>query len=472
MPAYRAGFVCLSYGGGTDMTDKHNMYLSGPILPIFAKTGLPIVLIMLVNGVFTIVDAYFLGRYVGVDAVIAVTLMFPLYIMLVALSTLVSGGFSSVYARFLGAGQHDLARSVFVAAIQLSLVVCLVLIVLFTSFGRVISVQIANGSEDLAGLGRSYLSILIWCSPLAFILGINLDALRAEGVLAAMAGITLLSALLNIVFDWLFVAQMGWGVPGSAYGTVLSQICALVVLAIFRVSQHTAGMRQTQNWLAKPDVKQWRAMLALGAPSSLGYVGLSLSAGITLFCIQIWAGAQFEATSGAFGIMTRLKTFMFLPLLVVSLAFQTIVGNNFGAGQMDRTAATVRIAIVTALVYCVLMQIIFVLIAPYVGAWFVEDARIQAELARILPVTTLSMFAFGPLMMIATYFQAIGDAARAAILGLSRTYLFAIPLTFALPFVVGEWGIWLAGVIAEFLVFTLTAIVVMRYRRHLAAVAA
>ena len=158
------------------MTDKHNMYLSGPILPIFAKTGLPIVLIMMVNGLFTIVDAYFLGRYVGADAVIAVTLMFPLYMMLVALSTLVSGGFSSVYARVLGAGDHLQARSVFVAAIQLSLLVCLVLMALFAGFGEAVSVQIANGSEALARLGRSYLSILIWCSPLAFILGINLDA--------------------------------------------------------------------------------------------------------------------------------------------------------------------------------------------------------------------------------------------------------------------------------------------------------
>ncbi len=452
------------------MSDKQNMYLSGPILPVFAKTGLPIVLIMLVNGLFTIVDAYFLGRYVGADAVIAVTLMFPLYMMLIALSTLVSGGFSSVYARFLGAGEHVKAKATFVAAVQLSVLVCLVLIVLFAGFGKITSVQIANGSEDLARLGRSYLTILIWCSPLAFVLGINLDALRAEGVLAAMAGITLLSALLNIGFDWLFVAQMGWGVPGSAYGTVLSQLCAMVVLVTFRVMQRKSSTRQAQNWLAKPDFAQWRTMLALGAPSSLGYIGLSLSSAITLFCIQIWAGGQFESTSGAFGIMTRLMTFMFLPLLGVSLAFQTIVGNNFGAGRMDRTATTVRIAIVASLIYCVVMQIIFVLIAPYVGAWFVEDTNIQAELARILPVTTLTLFAFGPLMMIATFFQAIGDAARAAILGLSRTYLFAIPLTLVLPFVVGEWGIWYAGVIAEVMVFSLTAYVVVRYRQSVIAV--
>ena len=95
---------------------------------------------------------------------------------------------------------------------------------------------------------------------------------------------------------------------------------------------------------------------------------------------------------------------------------------------------------------------------------FVDDLQIQQELARILPIGTLTMFLFGPLMMIAGYFQAIGDAARAAILGLSRTYVFGIPLTLALPVVIGEPGIWYAGAVAEGLVLVLTVTVLIRLR--------
>lgn len=444
---------------------QDNIYLSGPLLPLFAKTAFPIVLVMTVNGLFTIVDAYFLGVYVGADAVIAVTLMFPLYMMLVALTTLVSNGFSSIYARVLGASDTVQARAVFVSAVQLSLLVSIMMIALFVLFGVDTSMMVANGSVELAALGRAYMGILIWCAPLGFVLAINIDALRAEGLLAALAGISLFSAVLNIGFDWLFVARMGWGVQGSAYGTVLSQFCAMAVLLLYRRPK-PAGMLQG---LWSPTVRYWRDLLALGAPSSLGYLGMSLSAAVTLYSLQLWADDRFEPISGAFGIMTRLMTFTFLPLLGVSLAFQTIVGNNFGAGKLVRAREAVRIAIIVAFVYCAVVQAAFVASAPYAGAVFVDDPMIQSELARILPLGTLMLFVFGPMMMISTYFQAVGDAGRAAVLGLSRAYAFGIPLTLCLPYIIGEPGIWIAGAVAECLVLALTLYVVMR-RPHRAAV--
>lgn len=435
-----------------------NIYLSGPIFPLFVKTAFPIVLVMVVNGLFTVVDAYFLGTYVGGDAVIAVTLMFPLYMFLIALTTLVSAGFSSIYARALGAFDTQLAQAAYAGAIQISVLTSLVLITGFLMFGVAASLWIANGAAVLAELGRSYMAILIWCAPLAFVLSINIDALRSEGLLRALAAITLLSAMLNIGFDWMFVGWMGWGVQGSAYGTVLAQSCAMAVFLIYRWQ----GPARPRARLFEPATYLWRDLLALGAPLSLGYIGMSLSAAATLYCLQLWAGDRFEPISGAFGIMTRLMTFTFLPLLGVSLAFQTIVGNNFGAGLRLRTRQVFKVAVLVALIYCLTMQIALVLSAPYIGAVFVDDLNISAELARILPIATLTLFVFGPMMMIASYFQAIGDVRRAALLGLSRTYLFALPLTFVLPYVMGETGIWYSGVIAECLVLLVTCFVLMR----------
>ena len=97
---------------------------------------------------------------------------------------------------------------------------------------------------------------------------------------------------------------------------------------------------------------------------------------------------------------------------------------------------------------------------------FGAAAHIVAQVARILPITTATMFMFGPLMMVATHFQAIGDAPRAGLLGLSRTYLFGLPLTLLLPLVLGEVGIWLAGPVAECLVLGLTVWVLWRRRRR------
>lgn len=448
---------------GSSSTDN-NFYLSGSLPVLFAKTATPIVLVMAVNGLFTLVDAYFLGAYVGGEALTAVTLMFPLYMLLVALSTLVSSGFSSVFARLLGANDAPVARLVFGQAIQLSLIVCAVLITLFWVGGERLTLAIANGSQNLAGMGYTYISILIYCSPLVFLLAINVDALRCEGMLPAMAAITMMSAVLNIVFDYLFIAQFGWGVAGSAYGTVLAQVCSMLAIVIYRIKSR----RQSHAHLpiARFGWNHWGELIALGAPSSLGYVGLSLSAGLTLYCLQVWTAQTYEATAGAFGILTRLMTFTFLPLLGLSMAFQTIVGNNYGAKNWPRSNGALKLALVMALIYCALVETAFIFSRSSIGYVFVDDHTIASELSRIMPYAVMLMFLFGPLMIIGTYFQAIGDAARAAILGLSRTYLFALPLTFLLPFVFGEMGIWYAGIVAEVLVLTLTIAVLKRRLQH------
>ena len=433
------------------------MFTSGPLLPLFLRTAAPIILVMGVNGAFAVVDAYFLGVFVGARAVIAVTLMFPLYMMLVALSTLVSSGFSALYAQALGAGDGPRGQALLGSALQLAMLVSLVLMALFVAFGMPLAIWIAAGDIGLAQTGHLYLEILVFGSPLGFLVGIGVDALRAQGRMSAMAGIMLMAALLNIAFNALFVVWIGLGVPGSAFGTLLSQLCAgLVVLAVRR------GQPRVALWPMRP--AHWGRLLALGAPSSLGYIGLSLSAALTLVAIQLWGGAQFNAIAGAFGIISRLMTFAFLPLLGLSMAFQTITANVYGAGQEERVQAALRVAVVLGLAYGAVVQAVYLLGAPWLGAVFVDEPQIVAQVARILPITTATMFLFGPLMMVATHFQAIGDAPRAGLLGLSRTYLFGLPLTLLLPVVWGEVGIWLAGPVAECLVLGLTVWVLWRRR--------
>jgi len=442
-------------------SDNDNIYLAGSLPLLFAKTASPIIVVMAINGLFTLVDAYFLGAYVGADALTAVTLMFPIYMLLVALSTLVSNGFSSIFARLLGAGATAQAQTVFGQSLQLSMIVCAVLIALFVLGGGGLTLAVANGSTILADMGYTYMSILIFCSPLVFFLSINIDALRCEGMLSAMAAITIMSALLNIVFDYLFIVEFSWGVAGSAYGTVLAQVCSLATIVAYRI--FSAKLKTNPSF--QIGWTHWIELLALGAPTSLGYLGFSLSSGLTLFCLQLWAGGNYETIAGAYGIITRLMTFAFLPLLGLSMAFQTIVGNNYGAGAWIRSNTAVKLVLLFAFIYGTVVETSFIANRFDIGFIFVDDAAIAAELGRILPYAVVSMFLFGPLMMIGTYFQSIGDARRAAILGLSRTYLFVLPLTFTLPFWLGEPGIWYAGIIAEIMVLTLTVIVLRQRMR-------
>jgi putative MATE family efflux protein len=446
------------------MSSRSNGFLTGPLGPIYARTALPIIFVMGMNGCLAVADALFLGHFAGPEALAAVTLMFPLYMLIVALATLVSSGMSSILARHLGAARAREARAVYAGAHGLAVLMGLVLIALFLGFGQPVVLLAAGGSADLAGMGLTYLRIMVLASPLVFVLSVNSDALRNEGLVPLMAAMSLAVSLSNIAFNYVLIGVLDMGVAGSAYGTALAQALALAILLVFRCVGDTR-LRPSALWRESP-VSGWGRILALGAPQSLNFIGLALGSGAIIAALQWVETPDYDATVSAYGVVTRLITFAFLPLLGLAHAMQTITGNNFGAGAFWRSDASLRIAGLAAFCYCLAVQTGMSVFAARIGSAFVSDPAVIGEVARILPVISAGFCAAGPLMMVAMHFQAVGDAGRAAILGLSKPYLFATPLTFALAGTVGEPGIWLAAPLAEGLLLGLTALVLTQRARE------
>jgi putative MATE family efflux protein len=431
-----------------------NIFLHGSLGRLFARTAAPIILIMTINGLYVVADAYFLGVYAGADALSAVTLIFPAMMMLYALQTLVSNGMASMLARELGAGRRDAARQTFTGAHVLAIGVVAVLYALYWIVGRALIAAGASGAPAVAANAGLFMAITIGFAPVAFFLSLNIDALRCEGRLGFMTLATISATLLNIAFNWLFMGGFHWGVAGSAIGTMLAQVVCLTAILVFR--WRTRGALK----LAWPGpVRQWRQILALGAPTSLGLLGISLTSAALIANIRLWEPDHYVATIAAYGVVTRILTFAYLPLMGVNIAFQTICGNNFGARLMDRTNGSLKIALAVAIVYCGLVQLLCLLFSADFGAAFADDPRIVSETARILPWTTAVYVLCGLPFVLSGYFQSIGDAARAGILGLSRTYLFAMPLVFVLPHLFGERGIWMAAPAADIAMLGLIAIV-------------
>ncbi|WP_076418985.1 MATE family efflux transporter [Colwellia sp. UCD-KL20] len=437
--------------------EQNNKFLQGHLPVVFFKTAAPIIIIMLVNGSFSLIDAYFLGVFVGPEALTAITSMFPLFMLIVALSTLVASGFSSVMARVLGAAEKQKVEAVFSQGITLSLVVCSVLILLFLLGGSVLVSTVTAGSDVLFQMSYSYVSIIVLFSPLMFILSINGDCLRCEGQIAFISLTSLVSVLLNVVFNYVLIVTFEFGVVGSAYGTVLAQAFSLISIFVYRkYKQNIIALSVVSITLKR---NNWVDFLKIGGPSSLYFLGLSLTSAAILYNLQVCSASNYELTVAAYGIITRLMTFVYLPLLGLSMAFQTILGNNVGAKEWSRSNTSIKIALSASLIYCVSFQIIILFFKNDMGMLFVDDEMIGKEVGRILPITTFALFLLGPLMMVNMLFQAIGDAKRASILGLMKTYCFSLPLIFILPLIFSEWGVWYAAPTTEFLALLLTFIV-------------
>ena len=435
-----------------------NMFLHTPLGALFVKTALPIILVMLTNGLFTVVDGWFIGRFIGADALSAVTMVFPLYMIIVALATLVSGGFSSVFARYLGAGDRVMAQKSLSSAILLASLICVALVLLYLAGGYELAVAFANGSTELAQMGDVYLSLSVYFSVLFFFGALFSDMLRCQGYMGFMTLVTVGANLLNGICNYTLVVHYDMGVAGAAYGTAIAQTLAIVATLSFSVYKSEA-IKVKFSRLSGLTLN-WRQYLALGAPTSLTYVGVSALSGSIIFQMQSWGGDNYAASAASYGIINRLFTFGYMPLLGMTLAQQAIVGNNYGGGQMDRAFTTLKIGIVVSFAYCVILQIAFIGFAEEIAAMFVDDPAVISETVRIMPLIMALYCLFGPILMISNFFQAVGDAGRAALISLTRVYLISVPMILVMPSIFGEIGIWYAAPISEILGLILTIIVV------------
>ena len=436
---------------------QDNVFLTGPLGRVFARTAAPIILITVVSGLYVVIDAAFLGHYAGADALAAVTLIFPAMMLMVALQSLVASGMASLVARRLGAGDRAGAGTIFASAHRLALVVALCLWAGALVFAPGL-IAGAAGNPVIAAHARTFLAIIIGFSPVAFALSLQIDALRCEGRLGFMALVMIASSLLNVAANWLLMAVFSLGVAGSAWGTVLAQaICLSAILLYRRRNRSALGFAPGRF------TDHWRDMLVLGAPSSLGFIGISLNSAAILFNLSLHATPRHEATVAAYGIVTRVLTLAYLPMMGVSAALQTIAGNNFGAGLKERVGRSLLIALASVLVYCTLVEVVILSLAGHLGGWFVADPLVMAETARILPSMVVVYFLVGQVVMLSGYFQALGNARLAAVFGLARPYLFSIPLAFLLPFAMGEPGIWLVAATADLAMLALAAVLLRRH---------
>lgn len=438
---------------------QQNPFLTAPIGRLFITNALPMMLVMMMSGLLTVVDAAILGHFIGADALAAVSIVFPAVMVTIALSTLVSGGMSSLLARHLGAGARDMAAAVFARAHGLALMMALVLIFAFLVGGRTATGHIAGTEGNIAEMSYRYLLIMICATPVQFLLGLHADACRNEGRVGLMALMSVGVTFANIAFNYVLIVELDLGIAGSALGTALAQALGLALLVGMRL--HGVWMIPLASLGAHSWAGGWRPIVLLGMPLSLSFIGIALVAAAVIATLRLTAGASYADTAAAYGIVMRIFSFTFLPLMAIALSTQSIVGNNVGAGFYQRSDRMLRLAVSVAFFYCVAVELILLSASSRIGAGFAQDASVVAEVGAILrPMVSLYLFT-GPILVFALYFQAAGQPGRAAVLTLVKPFALS-PLLIVCFGVFGDsTAIWFAFPVTDCLVATLaTAILI------------
>lgn len=424
-----------------------NRFLTAPTGRIFAATALPMIAIMLMNGMLGIIDAVFLGHFVGAEAMAAVGMAFPVLMLTIALSTLVSGGMSSLLARQLGTDDREAAKATVAGAHGLALLIASMLIVIFCAGGWGYAQRIAGSDGPVAEMLWVFLAITIFGTPVQFLLGVHADAWRNEGQAGLMALMSLGVTLINILLNYILVVVLKLGVAGSAIGTLLAQALGLLLLCGLR--RFIPGMMPLNSLWRNRWTASWRHIAALGAPVSLGFIGMALSAASVVLALRLAGSTDYASTIAAYGIVTRIFGFAFLPIMAIAMAMQSIVGNNVGARLYPRSDAVLRIAAATAACYCLAVEVFLLSQGTVVGAAFVADPNVIGEVGRILqPMAFIYLFA-GPVLVFGLYFQAIGQPARAALLTMVKPFVLLPILVVAAAAIWGADAVWFAYPLAD-----------------------
>ena len=437
-----------------------------PITGLFFGIALPIAVGMMVHGLYNVVDAIFVTRALGADAMGGISIVFPIQMFVFALATLIGSGMASIVARQLGAKDTEGAQATIDMAMRLAIGFAIVL-----TMGIYINMQeillFMGVSDNLMPYAKDYLTpIVLMAVPITMINQVPGDALRAEGKAMFMMATMTLSAVLNIILDAVFIFGLDSGVEGVAYATVISQAIALAIgFWFFMAGKTQLSIRPFQY---EADNKVLNEIIVLGIPVLIAHAGVSIFIAFTNFSLAQLPDIDNDLYISAYGLIGRLVMFAILPLIAMTIAFQTLAGFNYGAKLYGRVRTTIKVGLIAGLSYGLLMSSIMI-IAPYpIIGMFTNEERLIHATAGI----GLWVFMAFPLAnahgLGSALFQALGKAREALFLSSLRIYFLLLPGLLILPAFYGLQGLWLAFPIADSVAFLIVMILLVKERRRLA----
>ncbi len=426
-----------------DMQD--NRLGTEPIVPLLFKLAIPSILSMFIQSMYNVVDSIFVSR-ISEEALAALSLAFPIQMVLIAVAVGTGVGTSSLISRLLGSGKEDRACNVAGHVLLLAAV-----------FGIIAAVAGVFLPERLIGMftddsllidyGARYIGIILSGSTAMFIPMIANNILRGEGNTFIPMITMLIGSILNIILDPLLIFGYGvfprMGIEGAAVATVFSRIISgsFILFMLFR------GNNQVRIKLRgfKFDMSIIKEIYQVGFPA----VVMQVLASVMVGGINTILDGYSSTAIAAMGIYFRLQSFVFMPVFGLNQGYMPIVGYNFGYNNPGRMKETMKAGFTVGFIFTVVGFIIFQVFPVQLIRMFGESPELLRIGVKALKTISLAFPVIGPAIVGATTFQAVGKGMPSLILSFARQIIILLPMAFLLGRIGGLDLIWYAFPIAE-----------------------
>ena len=388
----------------------------GGITGTLLRFTLPMMAGSLLQQCYNIADTLIVGQCIGADALAAVGSAYTLMVFLISILLGLSIGSGTVFSLHYGAGNHSaLRRSIFVSFVLIGAVTCVLNMAVFVWLDPIL--RLLQVPQDIYGMMRGYLWIIFCGIVFTFIYNFYAAMLRAVGDSVTPLWFLALSVALNIVLDLFFILQLDWGIEGAAIATVMAQgvASAGIVLYTWIVSFSTLTCVQQS-------VMNFGILMIQGLVNSFG-----------------------TAVMAAFAAAVKIDSFAYMPVQEFGNAFSTFIAQNFGAKRYGRIRQGVRSALLTTVIFSIIVSVLVFVFAEPLMLIFVHpgETEILATGVEYLRIEGAFYCGIGILFLLYGYYRAVRKPGMSVVLTVislgtrvALSYLLA-----AIPSV-GVTGIW------------------------------
>jgi len=418
----------------------------------------PVVLGMLVQIFYNIVDTAFIGR-LGVDQLAAATFSFPIFFLFIAVANMIGFGATTLIAQYLGARKKadadNVAWHALVMSAGLALVVTLAGILLDQDLFRLL-----GATPTVVGYGVEYMFPIFLGSLFIFLSGAFSAVLSGEGNTKLPTIIQVISAFLNLALDWLFIVIFHWGMTGASLSTALAFVFNVVAFSyLIFVKNKSVIHFSIRDWHWSGD--RVLRILKIGVPSSIAQILMATS---FLFFNSIFATFG-TRTVAAYGLVGKIDSIIFLPLIGLSVGVVTLIGMFYGAKRYDLLSRIIKSGLFYGYLYVIPVGLLIWLFPHFFFRLLTNDTNVIAIASSLQRVEVFAYPLIVVGLLLGRALLGLGDGLAGLVITGIRLVIVAVPLAWIFTHVLsyGAVSIIIAMIIAG-LVSVIIALFWMRWR--------
>lgn len=413
------------------------------------KFAMPMLIGNVFQQLYNIVDSVVVGRYVGKEALAAVGASFPLIFMLISFVVGVAMGTTIIISQYFGAKDMKMVRrsidTMYIFLFVASIIVTILGITLSKPIFRLI-----NLPEDVMPQAVAYFNVYI--TGMIFFFGFNgiSAVLRGLGDSKTPLYFLIISTVMNVALDLIFVAVFKWGIAGAAWATVISQAGAFITGIIYLNRTHEVV--KLNSFKLVFDKAIFRKSLKIGLPTGLQQTFVSMGM-LAITRIVNGFGTDVIAAYSAAG---RLDSIAGMPAMNFGAALSTFVGQNLGANKPDRVKQGLKATFMMSGALALITSLFVILFRHQLIHLFTEDAAVISIGAQYLVIVSSFYIFFSSMFVIGGVMRGAGDTLIPMFISLFALWAIRIPAAWIMSRYFGVAGIWWSIPMAWFIGMTLS----------------